>query len=109
MLQQLRHLKLFQCLLLKYKKTQLLKLLQLDLGLISADLAADHLEILQDLDLPVSYKRESWTKLLAHMAVDKKSRGSSLRFVTISEIGKTDRLENPDPKALYAAYEKVSS
>jgi 3-dehydroquinate synthase len=47
--------------------------------------------------------------LLAHMSVDKKSRGNSLRFVTISEIGKTDRLENPDPKTLYAAYEKVSS
>lgn len=83
--------------------------LQLDLGLISADLAADHIQILQDLNLPINYKRESWSKLLAHMAVDKKSRGNSLRFVTISEIGKTDRLENPDPKALYAAYEKVSS
>lgn len=83
--------------------------LQLDLGLISANLAADHLQILKDLNLPINYKRESWSKLLAHMAVDKKSRGSSLRFVTISEIGKTDRLENPDPKALYAAYEKVSS
>jgi len=83
--------------------------LQLDLGLITKELAADHIQILNDLDLPVAYKRESWTKLLAHMAVDKKSRGSSLRFVTISEIGKTDRLENPDPKALYAAYEKVSS
>ena len=83
--------------------------LQLELGLISEDLAVDHLRILRDLDLPVNYKRESWSKLLAHMAVDKKSRGSSLRFVTIREIGKTDRLENPDPKALYAAYEKVSS
>jgi 3-dehydroquinate synthase len=83
--------------------------LQLDLGLISKDLAADHLQILQDLDLPIKYKRESWPKLLAHMSVDKKSRGNSLRFVTISEIGKTDRLENPDPKTLYAAYEKVSS
>jgi 3-dehydroquinate synthase len=67
------------------------------------------MQILNDLELPVTYKRESWSKLLAHMAVDKKSRGSSLRFVTISEIGKTDRLENPDPKTLYAAYEKVSS
>ncbi len=83
--------------------------LQLELGIISLDLAADHLQILQDLDLPVSYKRENWPKLMAHMAVDKKSRGSSLRFVTISEIGKTNRLENPDPKVLYAAYEKVSS
>ena len=83
--------------------------LQLDLGLIGKELASDHLQILQDLDLPIKYKRESWPKLLAHMAVDKKSRGNSLRFVTISEIGKTDRLENPDPKTLYAAYEKVSS
>lgn len=83
--------------------------LQLDLGLISKELAEDHLQILQDLDLPIKYKRESWPKLLAHMAVDKKSRGNSLRFVTISEIGKTDRLENPDPNTLYAAYEKVSS
>jgi 3-dehydroquinate synthase len=83
--------------------------LQLDLGLISKELAADHLQILNDLDLPISYKRDSWAKLLAHMAVDKKSRGNTLRFVIISGIGKTDRLENPDPKTLYAAYEKVST
>ena len=83
--------------------------LQSDLGLITSELAADHLQILQALGLPVTYKRESWTKLLAHMAVDKKSRGNTLRLVTISEIGKTDRLENPDPQKLYAAYEKVSS
>jgi 3-dehydroquinate synthase len=83
--------------------------LQLDLGLISQDLADDHIKILSDLDLPTTYKRESWPKLLAHMAVDKKSRGKTLRFVTISEIGKTERLENPDPQVLYSAFEKVSS
>lgn len=83
--------------------------LQLDLGLISKELADDHLKILTDLNLPVSYRRESWTKLLSHMSVDKKSRGKSLRFVTISQIGKTERLENPDPQALYSAFEKVSS
>lgn len=83
--------------------------LQLDLGLISQELAELHLKILADLDLPTRYKRESWPKLLAHMAVDKKSRGKSLRFVTISEVGKTGRLENPDPQILYSAFEKVSS
>lgn len=83
--------------------------LQLDLGLITTEIATDHLRILQDLGLPISYKRESWSKLLAHMAVDKKARGNSLRFVTITEIGNTDRLENPDPQLLFAAYEKVSS
>lgn len=83
--------------------------LQLDLGLISKDIADDHLKILTDLNLPITYKRESWPKLLAHMSVDKKARGKTLRFVTISQIGKTDRLENPDPQILYAAFEKVSS
>lgn len=83
--------------------------LQLDLGLISKELAQDHIKILSDLALPVSYRRESWSKLLAHMSVDKKSRGKKLRFVTISEIGKTERLENPDPQVLYSAFEKVSS
>ncbi len=83
--------------------------LQLDLGLITKDLADDHIKILQDLDLPISYRRESWSKLLSHMSVDKKTRGRSLRFVTISAIGKTERLENPDAQALYSAFEKVSS
>lgn len=83
--------------------------LQLALGLISEDLAKDHLEILQSLGLPTSYKRASWPALLANMSLDKKARGKSLRFVTITGIGRTDRLESPDEKVLFAAYEKVSS
>lgn len=83
--------------------------LQLALGLISSELAQDHLDILQGLDLPTSYKRQAWPTLLANMSLDKKARGKSLRFVTITAIGKTDRLENPDEKVLLAAYEKVSS
>jgi 3-dehydroquinate synthase len=42
------------------------------------------------------------------MKLDKKSRGNNLRFVVISEIGKTQRLENPIESALISAYEKVS-
>jgi 3-dehydroquinate synthase len=83
--------------------------LQFDLGLISKELADDHINILTDLGLPITYTRESWSKLLAHMSVDKKSRGKTLRFVTISAIGKTERLENPDLQLLYSAFEKVSS
>jgi 3-dehydroquinate synthase len=83
--------------------------LQLDLGLISKELADDHTKILKDLGLPIAYKRESWPRLLSHMSVDKKSRGKTLRFVTISAIGKTERLENPDSQVLYSAFEKVSS
>jgi 3-dehydroquinate synthase len=41
------------------------------------------------------------------MKVDKKSRGNAIRFVVISELGKTQRLENPDESALHAAYERL--
>ena len=83
--------------------------LQFALGMITKELAQDHLDILENLGLPTSYKRGAWPILLANMSLDKKSRGKSLRFVTITGIGKTDRLENPDEKLLYSAYEKVSS
>ena len=83
--------------------------LQFALGMITKELAQDHLDILENLGLPTSYKRGAWPILLANMSLDKKSRGKSLRFVTITSIGKTDRLENPDEKLLYSAYEKVSS
>jgi 3-dehydroquinate synthase len=83
--------------------------LQLSLGLISTELAAQHLEILKNLGLPTTYKRQAWPVLLAKMYLDKKSRGKTLRLVTIKGIGATDRLENPDEKVLLAAYEKVSS
>jgi 3-dehydroquinate synthase len=83
--------------------------LQLSLGLITAELAQQHLDILRNLGLPTTYKRQAWPSLLASMYLDKKSRGKTLRLVTIKGIGITDRLENPDEKALLAAYEKVSS
>ena len=83
--------------------------LQLSLGLITASLAQQHLDILKNLGLPTTYKLQAWPSLLASMYLDKKSRGKTLRLVTIKGIGITDRLENPDEKILLAAYEKVSS
>jgi len=83
--------------------------LQLSLDLISQELAQDHLDILKTLGLPIQYKRQAWPALLANMSLDKKARGKTLRFVTITSIGQTNRLENPDEKILFAAYEKVSS
>ena len=83
--------------------------LQLSLGLITASLAQQHLDILKNLGLPTTYKLQAWPSLLASMYLDKKSRGKTLRLVTIKGIGMTDRLENPDEKILLAAYEKVSS
>lgn len=82
--------------------------LQESLKLISPDLAQRHLDLLKGLGLPTSYERTAWPSLLANMKLDKKSRGDTLRFVTITEIGRTDRLEGPDEEALWQAYEKVS-
>ncbi|CAN1507772.1 AroB 3-dehydroquinate synthetase [Candidatus Nanopelagicaceae bacterium] len=78
------------------------------LDLISPELRALHIETLVALGLPVTYKGAEWPELLAAMKLDKKSRGNSLRFVVISEVGKTQRLENPIESALHAAYERLS-
>jgi 3-dehydroquinate synthase len=63
-----------------------------------------HKSILESLDLPTTYHSSAWTELLELMLRDKKSR-SSLRFVTLSEIGKPTRAENPDVKILQGIYE----
>lgn len=78
------------------------------LNIIDSEICNLHIETLKNLGLPVSYKGSEWPELLAAMKIDKKSRGNSLRFVVISELGKTQRLENPNESALIAAYERLS-
>ena len=79
------------------------------LKLISPELRALHIETLTTLGLPVSYSGAQWPELLAAMKLDKKTRGNELRFVVITKIGKTQRLENPIERELIAAYERLSS
>jgi 3-dehydroquinate synthase len=78
------------------------------LSLISPEVSRLHIETLSRLGLPVTYKGAEWPELLAAMKLDKKSRGNTLRFVVIGEIGKTQRLENPIESELIAAYERLS-
>ena len=82
--------------------------LSFESGLISQELLERHLSVLRGLELPVQYTQGEWPELFSAMKLDKKSRGNNLRFVVITEIGKTQRLENPDEAALISAYEKVS-
>ena len=58
-----------------------------------------HREILTSIGLPVSYGGASWPQLSEAMLVDKKARGSSLRFVILDAIGSPDlpRRPRPDP------------
>jgi 3-dehydroquinate synthase len=68
-----------------------------------------HRSILASLDLPVTCVRGRWSDLLDAMRVDKKARGSVLRFVVLDGIGKPGLLEDPNPSWLVAAYERVSA
>lgn len=77
------------------------------LDLISETTLALHRELLKSLNLPTTYVGSSWSALHANMKLDKKSRGNTLRFVLLGEIGQTQRVEGPDEAALVAAYEKV--
>jgi 3-dehydroquinate synthase len=83
--------------------------LQSDLGLITEEVRDLHLTILTGINLPITYSAGDWPELRALMSMDKKSRGNTLRFVTITEIGKTDRIEDVAQGHLVSAYEKVCS
>jgi 3-dehydroquinate synthase len=78
------------------------------LQLISSDVRENHLRILTAVGLPVAYSGSEWPELHAAMKLDKKSRGNTLRFVVITEIGKTQRLENPIESELIKAYERLA-
>ena len=67
-----------------------------------------HREILESIGLPVSYAGASWPQLSEAMLVDKKARGSSLRFVILDGIGSPIFLDGPDPTLLLAAYGQIA-
>jgi len=77
-------------------------------GLLSKQLVDQHRELLKSLDLPISYPRAAWSELMPLLALDKKSRGKSLRFVAISAIGATLRIDNVLESELVSAYERIS-
>jgi 3-dehydroquinate synthase len=67
-----------------------------------------HREVLTSLGLPVSYRGASWPQLHEAMMVDKKARGSRLRFVILDAIGSPIFLDGPDPAMLLAAFGQIS-
>jgi 3-dehydroquinate synthase len=77
-------------------------------GRLSDDVVDRHRAILTSLGLPTSYRGDRWPQLLDAMKRDKKSRGSLLRFVVLTDVGKPARLEGPDPALLQAAYAEIS-
>ncbi len=71
--------------------------------------AARHTEVLQLVGLPTRWSGASFEDLLATMRVDKKSRGSQLRFVVLDGIGRPVVLAGPSEEQLRAAYEHLAA
>jgi 3-dehydroquinate synthase len=71
--------------------------------------ARRHREVLDLLGLPTSYRADAWPALYESMRVDKKSRGSRLRFVVLDALARPVILDDPDPQLLVAAYSVVAA
>jgi 3-dehydroquinate synthase len=78
-------------------------------GILSEELLALHRSLLSRLGLPTTYPPQFWNELQPILSLDKKARGKSLRFVAISGIGATLRLEGVAQSDLVKAYERLSS
>ena len=73
------------------------------------DATADrHRAVLDRLGLPTAYEPGVFDELLATMAVDKKTRGATLRFVVLTGPGRAAILSGPPLPLLREAYEAIS-
>lgn len=78
-------------------------------GLITSAELDLHRKILTAYQLPTTFDRQAWQKIAPLLALDKKSRGSTIRFVALNGIGATTRLEDLTSAELDAAYERITS
>ncbi|MBB6121458.1 3-dehydroquinate synthase [Nocardiopsis algeriensis] len=77
-------------------------------GRIDDALVGRHRSLLASVGLPVSYAPEAWPELHAAMSVDKKARGTTLRFVVLEGLGRTGVLSGPSPELLGDAYRALT-
>src|SRR5690606_29266115 len=77
-------------------------------GSLSAEVVARHRRAFARVGLPVTWDGAPFDELRAAMAVDKKSRGSQLRFVVLDDVGHPRVLAGPGEDDLQAAYAKMA-
>jgi 3-dehydroquinate synthase len=78
-------------------------------GRLDSGLVDRHRDLLGSLGLPTTYRRDQWLAVRDAMRVDKKSRGSVLRFVVLDGLAQPGLFEGPDDELLESAYAKVSA
>jgi 3-dehydroquinate synthase len=73
------------------------------------DATADrHHKIISGVRLPTTYPADAFDELLTTMAVDKKTRGSMLRFVILNALGSAEILAGPSQDLLRRAYGRIA-
>jgi 3-dehydroquinate synthase len=77
-------------------------------GRLDADVAARHERVLDAVGLPTRFDGAPFDDLLATMRVDKKARGSQLRFVVLDDVGRPGILADPPEEQLRAAYDHLA-
>jgi 3-dehydroquinate synthase len=77
-------------------------------GRLDSGLVDRHRDLLGSLGLPTTYRRDQWLAVRDAMRVDKKARGSVLRFVVLDGLARPGLLEGPDDALLEDAYARVS-
>jgi 3-dehydroquinate synthase len=78
-------------------------------GRLDQQTAGRHRELLSGVGLPTSYPADAFDELLQTMALDKKARGSTLRFVILNGLASAEILAGPNEDLLRAAYAAVSA
>jgi 3-dehydroquinate synthase len=83
--------------------------LALRAGKLDSDTVARHRQILSRVGLPTTYDPDAFDELLSIMSLDKKTRGSTLRFVILTEMGKVEILSGAPEDLLREAYAAIST
>ncbi|WP_432557780.1 3-dehydroquinate synthase [Granulicoccus sp. GXG6511] len=78
------------------------------LGRIDDDLAERHRSVLAALGVPTTYRPDAWPALREAMSLDKKTRGSTLRFVLLNGLGSAEICAGPGEDVLAAAYARFA-
>lgn len=81
--------------------------LAVNAGVMNRELADRHRAVLDQVGLPTRYVGD-FSELRAAMAIDKKSRGSQLRFIGLADLAQPVVLASPEEQWLADAYSVVS-
>ena len=76
-------------------------------GSLSNEQAGQHRTILEELGLPTRYEKSAWSDLFSLMKNDKKRRGAGVRFVILTSLGKTERIDSISESDLHSIYDDV--